>query len=35
MEESMAPAIYITEDGFNWHQWERKYFILWRLEAPA
>ena len=31
MEEPMAPAAYIAEDGLVWHQWEETPLVLWRL----
>ena len=31
----MAPATYVAEDGFIWHQWEEKPFVLWILIAQC
>jgi hypothetical protein len=28
MEGPMAPDVYITEDGFVWHKWEERPFVL-------
>jgi hypothetical protein len=35
MEETMAPAAYVAEDGLVGHQWEESPLFLWRLDAPA
>jgi hypothetical protein len=34
MEESMAPAAYVVEDGLVGHQWEERSLFLRRLDAP-
>ena len=35
MEGLMAPAAYVAEDCFIWHQWEERPLVLWRFDAPA
>jgi hypothetical protein len=29
----MAPATYVTEDSFIWHQWKGRCLVLWRLDV--
>ena len=31
----MNPATCIAEDCLIWHQWEKRYLVLWRLVVPA
>jgi hypothetical protein len=35
MEEPMAPAAYVAEDGLIWHQGEGRLLVLWKPDAPA
>ena len=33
MDGPMAPAVYVAEDGLVGHQWEKRPFVLWSLDA--
>ena len=33
MDWTRAPATYIAEDCFIWHQWEGRHLIICRLHA--
>jgi hypothetical protein len=33
MEGPIAPAAYVLEGGFVWHQWEERFLVLRRLHA--
>jgi hypothetical protein len=35
MEELMAPAAYVAEDGLVGQQWEKRPLVLRRLDAPV
>jgi hypothetical protein len=35
MEEPIAPAAYVTEDGLVEHQWEERPLVLRKLDAPV
>jgi hypothetical protein len=32
--QSMGPSTLVTEDCLIWHQWEGRYLVIWRLDAP-
>ena len=33
--DPMAPATYAAEDGLVRHQWEERFLVLGRLDAPV
>jgi hypothetical protein len=35
MEEPMAPAVYVAENGLVGHEWEESLLVLKRLDAPV
>jgi hypothetical protein len=35
MEEPMAPAAYVAEDGLVRHQGEERPLVLWKFDAPV
>ena len=30
----MGPTTFVPEDCLIWHQWERRVFVLWKLDSP-
>jgi len=34
-EGTMAPAAHVADNGFVWHQWEKRPLVPWSLDAPV